>query len=235
MNQKAAASAFDFEGFLTGFTEALSRASGRTVDPATLRAGFQSRTGEIYRANEDFASDDTSRANLLLVSALLAIYRESEPYLNGPQQTIDLIEDAMRDSFLPDLHDYMSRRFDVQPDRPEEAFVNVSLNFIARGRTGFGAGFTYEQDVLTDEQCFVDIVRCFFFDFFTRNDAPELTRALCAMDMVWADELNSGPYNVAFERPTTMSGGNDRCRFQFTRQGKPPGTHTAEGDTAGRC
>ena len=103
MNPKAAASAFDFEGFLAGFTEALIRESPRSVDPETLRASIEDRTGKIYKANEDLASDDTSRTNLLLVSALLAIYRESEPYLNDPPQTIDLIQHAMRSSFLPGL------------------------------------------------------------------------------------------------------------------------------------
>ena len=220
MDEKAAASGFDFEGFLASFTRALEAASERTVDGASFQESVQARTGEIYRANEDLAVDDMGRMNLLLVSALLAVYREAEPYLNDATRTIDLIRDVMRESFLPGLHAYIARRFDVQPDRPEEAFANVTVHFIARGRTGFGAGFTYEQDVLTDDQCFVNVVRCFFLDFLTRNNAPELTRAICAMDMVWADEMNSGPYNVAFERPTAMSAGGDKCRFQFTRDDK---------------
>ena len=55
-------------------------------------------------------------------------------------------------------------------------------------------------------------------NFFARNGAPELTRVLCAMDMVWADEMNAGPYNVVFQRPSMMSAGGDKCRFQFRRQ-----------------
>ncbi|MBE9103012.1 hypothetical protein IQ267_26560 [filamentous cyanobacterium LEGE 07170] len=37
------------------------------------------------------------------------------------------------------------------------------------------------------------------------------------MDSLWIDELEQPRYGLRFGRPTTLTQGNDMCRFQFTK------------------
>ena len=62
------------------------------------------------------------------------------------------------------------------------------------------------------------INKCLFNDFFRQHGAPELTSIFCALDSMWIDELHQPKYGVRFERPTTLAGGDDACRFQFSRK-----------------
>ena len=80
-----------------------------------------------------------------------------------------------------------------------------------------GSTIRYVQDVQDAERSFTNIHRCFYNDFFRANGAPEVTPIFCAMDYLWAEELEKPQYGVRFERPTTLARGDDMCRFQFTK------------------
>jgi 2,2-dialkylglycine decarboxylase (pyruvate) len=219
MEQRAAVEAFDLGGFFALLAAKLEQAvaGGAAVGAAELRGRIEARVGPIVAQNEDRGKDEPSRRNLFFTSLVLASYRELSDRLGGGPPAVDLLRDTMTELFRPRIREYIRQRFDVNPDRPSEAFERVAANFLERGQSGFGAGFTYEQEVQTERQSFVNVTSCLFLDFFRANAAPELTPVLCAMDAVWADEFNRGPYNVSFDRPTLMSRGDDKCRFQFTR------------------
>ena len=221
MEQRAAVEAFDLDRFFALLAEKLERAiaGGAAVRAAELRRRIEARVGPIVAQNEERATDDVSKRNLLFTSLVLAAYRELNDRLGGGPPAVDLLRGTMTELFQPSIREYIRQRFDVDPDRPSEAFERVAANFLERGQSGFGAGFTYEQEVQTERQSFVNVTSCLFLDFFRANAAPELTPVLCAMDAVWADEFNRGPYNISFARPTLMSRGDDKCRFQFTRRG----------------
>jgi hypothetical protein len=76
---------------------------------------------------------------------------------------------------------------------------------------------TYVQEVQDRTRSFINIQQCFFNDFFRANGAPEVTPIFCAMDYLWAEELEQPHYGVRFDRPTTLAQGDDMCRFQFTK------------------
>ena len=97
------------------------------------------------------------------------------------------------------------------------AFDRIKANFRPGGERIFGKGFRYEDEAVDAGRNFVSIRRCLFNDFYRRHGAPQLTQLFCATDMIWAQELNEGPYNARFERPTKLADGADMCRFNFTR------------------
>jgi hypothetical protein len=208
----------DIEAFFEGLEAGLAGTpGGRAVERTRLRPHIEARVGPIVAENTARAADDLSRRNLWLTAMLLAAYRELRERGIEAEPAVDLIRQTLMTIFRPEVLGHLRRRFDIDPEHPDRAFEQAAANFLARGESGFGSGFTYEQEVQTERQSFVNVTRCFFLDFLRANRAPELTPALCALDMVWADELNRGPYNVSFERPTLMSRGEDKCRFQFTR------------------
>ena len=212
-------SASDLDAFFELLTVNLA-ATRRGMEPSgsgEFRGAIEARVGAIAAENEAPAADEVSHRNLLFTSLLLACYRELRDRMGDGGKAVGLLRDSLAEFFRPRIRAYLHQRFEVDPAHPGQAFQKVAANFIANGQSGFGAGFTYEQEVQSGRESFINITHCFFLNFFRANGAPELTPVLCAMDAVWADELNSGPYNVSFERPTLMSSGDDKCRFQFTR------------------
>jgi hypothetical protein len=83
-----------------------------------------------------------------------------------------------------------------------------------------GRSFIYEQEVSNDALCVVNIRKCFFYDFFTKNCSSEITPVYCAGDNVWMEELNKPKYLVRVERTKTLAEGKDACDFRFSRVGK---------------
>jgi hypothetical protein len=219
MEKGAAVEVLDLDALFSLLAEKLASAPSAdvAVGVGKLRSRIEARLGPILARNEDRATDEISKRNLLFTSLLLAAYHELRDQLGEGQTAADLLRETMTDLFRPRIRDYIRQRFDVDADRPGEAFQRVAANFLERGKSGFGAGFAYEQEVQTERLSFVNVTNCLFLDFLRANGAPELTPVLCALDTVWADELNDGPYNLSFARPTLMSAGDDKCRFQFTR------------------
>ncbi len=178
----------------------------------------RSEAQEIARQNTDLAIDEASRQWLAQCSLILAVYRQLLPLVGDSREAVDILRAALTDPFKTGLKDYMADRFGLSGDTPEKAFEHVAENFQTRGEERFGQAFTYVVDANSDARSFTNITKCFFNDFFRKNNAPELTPIFCAMDMVWADEMNSGEYDVRFERPTTLAAGSDACRFQFFKR-----------------
>lgn len=217
MERQAAVEVLDLDAFFALLAEKIGTARDAALGTGELRSRVEARVGPIAAQNRDRATDEVSKRNLLACSLLLATFHELRNHLGEGPRALDLLRDILMELFQPGIRDYIRQRFDVDPDRPGEAFERVAANFLERGKSGFGAGFTYEQEVQTEHQSFVNVTHCFFLDFFRANGAPEFAPVLCALDTVWADELNRGAYNVSFDRPTMMSRGGDKCRFQFTR------------------
>jgi len=219
MQERPTVEALDLDAFFALLTEKIETAptGNAASEMSELRGRIEARVGPIVAQNQDRASDEVSKRNLLFTSLLLATYHELREQLGEGPLAVDLLRDITMELFRPRIRDYIRQRFDVDPDRPGEAFQRVAANFLERGKNGFGAGFSYEQEVQTERRSFVNVAKCLFLDFLRANNAPELTPVVCALDTVWADELNRGPYNLSFERPTLMSRGDDKCRFQFTR------------------
>lgn len=119
------------------------------------------------------------------------------------------------------LMSFLHFRYGVDPQRPDEAFSEAGVRFKEHGEKIWGPGFRYEQDVLDGDHSFVNVTRCFFFDYMRRVGRPALTSIVCELDILFADELSKPQYGMRFDRPTAMGMGGDCCRFQFTRTTRP--------------
>jgi hypothetical protein len=180
------------------------------ADDAALRAGA------LAREHRDMATDAPAEQWLLTSSTVLAAYQALAPFVPGAC-LVDVFLEAMASPFRERIASYLESRFGIADDAPGEAFARISENFEARGEQRFGRAFRYSADVRDTTRNFVNIERCFFNDFFRRNDARELTSIFCALDKVWAEELAKPRYGVRFDRPTTLANGDDACRFQFRK------------------
>ena len=185
------------------------------------RVGFtrlvMKQSSEIVSLNQDLVTDKVNLRNVMLTSGILALYRMTKSVLGDQERAIDITLQVLENEFVKTIDEYMVRRFDIHQDKPQESFDKVARNFIGLGKRGFGTGFSYEPDVKTADRTWVNISRCFFNDFFRSNNAPEVTRVMCALDIVWAKKLKTGGHNVRFERPATMAEGGEVCQFHFDK------------------
>jgi hypothetical protein len=166
--------------------------------------------------NSTRAIDPPTGQWLLNSSLALAAYLELKSFA-GSAEALAIVGEAMTAPFKKDVPNYLSNRFGISQDAPEQAFDRVAENFKKQGEERFGMAFVYVQDAQDENRSFTNIHRCFFNDFFRDNGAPEVTSVFCALDSVWASELDEKRYRIRFDRPTTLAKGDDACRFQFRR------------------
>ena len=186
------------------------------LDAAAL-ADDASRQADEIMAAPPFPVDDEAGLALLQRSSLeLALYSVLRTHLED-STAYDLMHQIVVEPRRATVKNWLSHRMQVDTEAPEQAFEQIKKNFRSGGARVFGSYFHYADDKVDDDHNHVSIRRCFFNDFFRRMGAPELTKLHCATDMIWAEELNNGPYNARFERPTKMSDGDDMCRFNFHR------------------
>ena len=201
--------------FLRGVSEQLTSAELERWQVA--RASVRLDASRIAEESSQLAEDPAAVRWIGFSSIVLATYRSLRSSLGDEGRALTMLREALtcplRDQIVP----YIEARFGILEEAPEEGFQRVSENFRSRGEVSFGRGFRYVDDVRDDRRAFVNIDRCLFNEFFRQNGAPEITPILCALDNVWADELSKPEYGVRFERPTTLAGGDDACRFQFTK------------------
>ena len=189
--------------------------SGIDESRANFVGAVMKQSSEIVLLNRDLVTDKVNLRNVMLTSGILALYRLTKLVLGDKDKAVYVVRQVLEKEFVKTIDEYMIRRFDIHQDKPQESFDKVARNFIGLGKRGFGAGFTYEPDVKTADRTWVNISRCFFHDFFRRNDAPEITQVMCALDIVWAKKLKADGHNVRFERPVTMADGGEACQFHF--------------------
>ncbi len=146
-------SASDLDAFFELLTKNLAATPSGSELPGSgeLREAIETRVGAIAAQNEASAADEVSRKNLLFTSLVLACYRELRERMQDGGEAVGLLRDSLVELFRPRIREYIVQRFDVDPAHPGQAFQRVAANFITRGQSGFGAGFTYEQEVQSDD------------------------------------------------------------------------------------
>jgi hypothetical protein len=205
--------------FLRGVSERLTSAELERWQAA--QGSVQLDASRIAEENAQLAEDLAAVRWIGLSSVLLATYRFLRSSLGNEKRILTILREALVAPLQEQITSYIEARFGICEEAPQEAFRRVSQNFKSRGEVSFGRSFRYLDDVRDDRRTFVNIERCLFEKFFRHNGAPEVTPILCALDNVWADELNKPRYGVRFERPTTLAKGDDVCRFQFTKTEAP--------------
>jgi len=203
--------------------ELVGRELGRDRGPLAgkswpeLRREIEAQAARLEEQNAALALDGPSAAWLAYSSIILALHRRLAPLAGGRDRLLALLGGIMTGELKGRLVQYLADRFGIIQESPERAFEMIRRNFLRLGQERFGLAWSYEQDVLDDDRCFVNVSKCFFHDFFGANGATELTPLFCALDDVWAEELNRPGYGVRFERPEILAQGGRVCRFQFFR------------------
>ena len=204
------------ESFLCQMSEWVAQghaAIGSQVFGARVRA----LAGELEQRCDRFRIDEPSAgivAQTALVSATYDVLREAGV---ASEAAIRAMVDALAVWVRANAQAYSLARLGIGPDAPDQAFERARENFKVRGEQRFGRHFEYDQEVQDDERSFVNINRCLYHALGRHLGKPEVTPVFCAMDMIWAEDATRAPYNMAFQRPTTLAAGGDRCRFQFFR------------------
>ncbi len=208
------------ESFTRELSAAIERSPPKTpIDAEALATAITQGFEAAVAANRDAVIDGPSEQHLQRCAAMIAGYRALSTQIDDEVWTLAVLRDALLTPRMATVREWLGERMGVDPEWPEGAYAATQANFKARGGRVFGKAYTYEQEVKDETRNFVNVTSCFFNDFFHRNETPQLTQLCCALDMLWADELNEGAYNVRFERPATMARGDDCCRFQFSRTG----------------
>lgn len=182
-----------------------------------LQSAVVTNAISIASDNPEFGTDETSGAYLNYCSFLLALYRCLDAHLEDRLVKIEILKGAMAQLFGQGIQEFIKGRFDVDHEHPDQAFEQMSRNFKSRGEQYFGSHFTYDETWNGANEVTFGVSKCLFKNFFQKNNTPELTPLFCAMDSIWSQELNTGKYNVRFDRPSIMSLGDDKCRFRFRK------------------
>jgi hypothetical protein len=208
-----------FQGITASLLDAVVATSLQSSHrpPYELKSRILQKATCIGRENGGRIIDPPSERWVTFCSLLLAAYRTLMVLTGDRLRVISVIEEAIARPLMLHMDVYLEDRFGIPPDAPKEAFDRIAANFRTRGEERFGATFTYVQEAQDQDRTHITITKCFFNDFLVENGAPELIPVLCALDMVWAGEIEHPRYGVHFERPTTLAAGEDACRFQFSR------------------
>lgn len=219
MGESAAGMASIFDEISAGVLDAVAAAAqgaGRGLSDA-VKFQVLAEAGRIAQENAGWIVDAASGRWIPFCALLLAAYRALAAATGDRETALAALTEAARRPFTRQIAAYLETRFGVTQDAPEEAFDRIAAAFKPRGEERFGATFTYVQAVQERDRSHIHITRCLFNDFFAANAAAEVTSVLCALDMIWADEVAQPRYGVRFGRPTTLAAGDDACRFEFAR------------------
>lgn len=219
MSENPVAESFDLKDLLLSFCSAISEKADpdKPDNSSEMIKNIQHDVIDLADQNKDLIIDDASKLYLAISVLILATYRNSSSMIKDSETRIDVLQKAIEDYFKTGIRDYIKVRFDVDYNKPEEAYSKVMDNFLTRGKKYLGDAFSYGIDSKSSDKVVFRVSKCFFLNFFKRNNAQEATKIMCVLDSVWAREFNEGAYNILFDRPTLMSDGDDICRFQFRK------------------
>ena len=208
--------------FLISFKEMFLTQLERRVNPLLPagsifpRSAIDACTRGLILENRSRVVDDPSDNYVAYASFILACYRELSSAGLDRSENLKTLGRVMADIRRSNVRTHLKDRFGLSLSGMEDAFETVSANFKRIGEKQYGKSFIYEQDLRNSERNFVNIRKCFFHDFLDANQTPELNPLFCALDYIWAEELEKS-CGVYFKRPTLLSRGEDMCRFQFFR------------------
>jgi hypothetical protein len=148
----------------------------------------------------------------------LAFYRILQPEFEDNKELQKLMQIILADEtvLVNGIDAYLEKRFGITSEKSEVAWELVCENFEKIGKKQYGKNWIYEQSVIDQKRCFVNIKKCGLNDFFKDNGSIDVLNMICALDYVWGDALET--YGIEFQRPTTLAEGCDACRFQFFKK-----------------
>ncbi|MEW5900556.1 MAG: L-2-amino-thiazoline-4-carboxylic acid hydrolase [Acidobacteriota bacterium] len=175
---------------------------------------IRKRTEEIKSENKGWISDSPSVFNLNLTAMIVATHQVLSQRIAGEKGVLELV----RYAFFEGQQHHRAKEFFLEAmAKSTDAFSELVATSKAKEAGQYGEAFVFERERDDERFYFLNVRKCFYYDFFRAQGLPQLTPIFCDWDNVWGDELKDGRYGVIFERPETIGYGGRVCRFQFTR------------------
>ena len=186
-----------------------------------LIAEITARAEELADADKDTIVDKPSEGALGISAVVLAAYEKLLPLFDGDERRTIL---------------YLQHAMGTVLRRPYEAtFKTLSerdnpldkIDKLCRSEGPlYGAGWDMTFDRPEPGTFEMNVGRCFFHDFFARNDMPLLTTVLCAFDVTWMQAIDPAVSGLRAERTSLISLGDDHCRFAVLETDDPLAGYT---------
>jgi hypothetical protein len=169
----------------------------------------------ILEAHRGLLVDSAAEAHVGISSVVLAAYRVLGERIPDRQALTGVLRHALHEGMKQQVP--MEQFFDSMLRNNPDPF-KILVDYSKQGEIhAYGKGFVFERERDDDESYRANVKKCLYYDFFTANGLPELTRIFCDADLLWMDVLKRGNYGVVCERATTMAYGAETCPFQFNR------------------
>jgi hypothetical protein len=165
--------------------------------------------------------DAPARYNRRYTSAVLAAYHvlstaaASTPSVpTGPS-----LLNRLTRAFVEPLAETVTAGTRAMLDAAEDPFAAMVAVARTRESEDFGAEFVFSHPADDDDRFFADVHRCGYHEYFSSQNAPQLTPVLCAFDANWINAINPQRHGFTFTRVTTIGLGGRLCPFHFQRTG----------------
>lgn len=181
-------------------------------DAEKIIAGIGLLFESIFDNNKKLIQDGPSEMHLQMTSLVLAAYKVLEKYFNDSNQIIDIITPI----FIKPAQDSMQgliAKFKEAPD----VFKLIVETSKMQEQYLYGKTFTFEYEKDNQQECLINIRKCFYYDFFKANNALALMNVFCEWDKVLIELLKKNDFGVNFDRPETLGYGADKCIFMVKR------------------
>jgi hypothetical protein len=159
---------------------------------------------------QDWITDEPSRYHLQTVATVLATYLILKNK-DSKEEALNTIRKAFIEPFRKYGKEKTSLTLDSS-DNPFKEIVDVSR---LREQYFFGSTFTFEREQDDEQAYLLNVTNCFYHNFFSINNVPELTAIFCEFDNIWIENIDSKKHDFYFERKTTIGLGGKTCPFHF--------------------
>ena len=203
---------------IDGIGAYLARATPDRADE--LVAAIRKRRAELAEAGRDMIVDGPSAGMLELSATVLAAYETLLPiFADDRRRTLRYLQHVVGSLLRRPLE--MGVEALARQDDPLDAVDRACRTFVGIYGEYFDIGF----DRPTEDTLEMRVDRCFFRDFFARNQTTPVTTVLCAWDRNWMTALDPAVSGLRSERTTLLSLGDGACRFHVLRTDDPLARH----------
>lgn len=150
-------------------------------------------------------------------SLLLAAHRE----LTSRGVSEGVTFEVLRRSFRSTLQSQIQWVMRLQLFLVRDPWKFYEKHFIPLLYWYFGKSFTWDKKT-TDTGWALVGKQCGFFDLFSAEGSPQLTRLICEWDRNWLNALDQSKRPIATRRTMTLATGASHCEFHFDRAAAAP-------------
>jgi hypothetical protein len=165
------------------------------------------------------SSSYTSQRHVQNAAVALATYRVVKPRIHDSAELQEFMTDFLWSLqslwFSQQVQPILNRKFPFEPmiERIKAYFFKKVFPV---------DDFKIEVESDTDTSFQFNVNHCPYHTFFVENDAPELTKAICALDFKMAELY---PKSVKFSRSQSIADGAKFCDFRYENLKPRPKDH----------